>query len=120
MAQAISPINPAVRDFLAAGVPKSQSVSTPPSPESESPPDSEPQLPVPSPSRSEAKPAPRKEAFSEEPGPLVSVTFRLPQKVSEALMKAATDRKIRRVKPQSQQEIAAAALEKWLKNHDYM
>jgi hypothetical protein len=51
---------------------------------------------------------------------LVSVTFRLPQKVSEALMKAATDRKIRRVKPQSQQEIAAAALEKWLKNHDYM
>lgn len=36
------------------------------------------------------------------------------------MIKAATDRKIKRLKPQSQQEIAAIALEKWLKAEGHM
>ena len=54
------------------------------------------------------------------PEPLVSATFRLPRRIAESMLRAATDRKIRRIKPQSQQEIVATALEKRLKSNASM
>jgi hypothetical protein len=124
MTQAISPIDPSVREFLAAGTPKVQSSSRAGGNDIPSS-DVSSTAPTPPPIQKAAAPAPRvsargKDTPSKDPGPLVSVTFRVPQNISEAMMRAATDRKIRRIKPQSQQEIAAVALEEWLKSNEYM
>jgi len=45
---------------------------------------------------------------------LVSQTYRLPQSLVTALIRASADRKIARRKPWSQQEIVAQALQEWL------
>ena len=53
------------------------------------------------------------------PGP-VSMTFRLPPAIPAGLIRASADRKLRRMKPFSQQEIVAEALRAWLGNEGYL
>ena len=49
-----------------------------------------------------------------ENDPLVTVTLRLPATLVARLLRASADRKIRRARPWTQQEIAAEALDHWL------
>jgi hypothetical protein len=48
---------------------------------------------------------------------LVPQTFRLPQRLVEDLARAAIERKIKRRKPWSQQDIVAEAIKEWLRKH---
>jgi hypothetical protein len=48
----------------------------------------------------------------------VSMSFRLPAPLSARLVKASVERKLRRERPFSQQDIVAEALDEWLKHHD--
>jgi hypothetical protein len=61
-----------------------------------------------------------KEPTSAEREALVSMTFRLPESILAALLRAASERKIKRLKPYSQQEIVAEALSTWLKRGGYL
>ena len=47
----------------------------------------------------------------------VSMTFRLPAALSGRLIRAATDRKLNRQPPSTQQDIVAEAVANWLKKH---
>jgi hypothetical protein len=54
----------------------------------------------------------------EFPSPvLVPQTFRLPQRLVDDLARAAIERKIKRRKPWSQQDIVAEAIKEWLRKH---
>lgn len=46
------------------------------------------------------------------------MSFRLPAPLSARLVKASVERKLRRERPFSQQDIVAEALDEWLKHHD--
>jgi hypothetical protein len=48
---------------------------------------------------------------------IVSATFRLPATLPPALLKASSDRKIKKVHPFTQQDIVAEALTDWLKKN---
>ncbi len=48
---------------------------------------------------------------------LVSATYRLPQSILDRLGIASAQRKAQRLEPASQQDIVAAALDKWLREH---
>jgi hypothetical protein len=48
---------------------------------------------------------------------LVPQTFRLPQQIIEELARAAVERKIKRRRPWSQQDIVADAIKEWLRKH---
>ena len=50
---------------------------------------------------------------------VVGLSFRLPIELHHALMRASSDRKIKRQQPWTQQEIAAEALSVWLKKGGY-
>lgn len=72
----------------------------------------------------EAKPARSKPVRDREPEPmalnaLVSMTFRVPTEIPSSLVRASADRKARRVRPYTQQEIVAEALAQWLKRNGY-
>ena len=54
-----------------------------------------------------------------EPVALVSVNFRLPATISPVLLKASSDRKIKKSHPFTQQDIVAEALTDWLKKNGY-
>ena len=125
LGQALNQNEPSVREFLAAGTPKPHAAMEAAISELPSVSLAEPitrEIPIPEVAVVSPVATVRKKAGGEEdaPEPLVSATFRLPQRIAEAMLRAATDRKIRRIKPQSQQEIVAAALEKWLKGNDYL
>jgi hypothetical protein len=45
------------------------------------------------------------------------MTFRLPADLSHHLMRAAVERKLKRERPFSQQDIVAEALQDWLRQH---
>lgn len=94
LAQALDNLSPQERAFLEAATP--QAIAPPLVMES----------PVPAP----LAPLPSAEA----PEQLVTVTFRLPSKLVSSLLRSSADRKIRRVKPWTQQEIIASALQQWL------
>lgn len=49
-------------------------------------------------------------------GGTVSMTFRLPSELCARLLRVSLDRKLKRRKPFTQQDIMAAALAVWLKN----
>ncbi len=49
----------------------------------------------------------------------VSMSFRLPAQLSVRLIEVAVQRKLRRERPFSQQDIVAEALAAWLKGHGY-
>ena len=58
------------------------------------------------------------EEGEESPLPiLVPQTYRLPQRLVEDLARAAMERKIKRRKPWSQQDIVAEAIGEWLSHH---
>ena len=48
---------------------------------------------------------------------IVSATFRLPATLPPALLKASSDRKIKKIHPFTQQDIVAEALTDWLKKN---
>ncbi len=49
--------------------------------------------------------------------PTVSRSFRLPESLPSALLRAATERKINRVPPWTQEEIVTEAIQQWLKKN---
>ena len=51
---------------------------------------------------------------------LVSLTVRVPRVVPPGLLLASVDRKLKRQRPWTQQEIVAEALTHWLKSHGYL
>ena len=58
-----------------------------------------------------------------EPVPLAGlahVSVRLPAEIPQALLRASLDRKLKRVKPWTQQDIVAEALTTWLKKNNYL
>ena len=122
--EAVSP--EAARDFIQAGTLKSQFVQT----------DSKEESVEDAPAtglletkaveqRSEAEQPAKKrmpkqltEEGEESPLPIrVPQTYRLPQRLVEDLARAAIERKIKRRKPWSQQDIVAEAIGEWLSHH---
>jgi hypothetical protein len=121
----IEAVSPEARDFIEAGTPKSQFAQT----------DSKEAAEVAQATglletkaveqRSEAhQPAKKRmpkqvtEEGEESPLPIrVPQTYRLPQRLVEDLARAAMERKIKRRKPWSQQDIVAEAIGEWLSHH---
>jgi hypothetical protein len=61
-----------------------------------------------------------KEPAGTERESLVPMSIRIPVALLEALLRAASERKIKRVRPYTQQEIVADALSTWLKRGGYL
>lgn len=58
-----------------------------------------------------------------EPAPfngLAHVSVRLPAEIPQALLRASLDRKLKRVKPWTQQDIVTEALSAWLRRNGYL
>ena len=68
------------------------------------------------------KPRPRlgDDAEVEPEAGLVSLTVRVPRCVPPGLLWASVDRKLKRQRPWTQQEIVAEALAHWLRKHGYL
>lgn len=56
----------------------------------------------------------------DRPETTVTVTYRLPEKLVSAMISASADRKVRRIKPSTQQSMVALAIEDWLKQNNYL
>jgi hypothetical protein len=118
----IEAVSPEVRDFIEAGTPKPQFVQAQPEGAGEQ---SAALVPEPAETvvaaveKKETAPAPVvHQTAAEIPLPvLVPQTFRLPQRLVEDLARAAIERKIKRRKPWSQQDIVAEAIKEWLRKH---
>ena len=65
-----------------------------------------------------AKPKAQKER-AEETVSLVSMNFRVPASIPEALLKASSERKMKKIRPYTQQDIVAEALTAWLQKNGY-
>lgn len=82
--------------------------------------------PEPSTRAASSAPAPvRRPTRVKEPEPataagLVSMSFRLPAEIPAALVRASADRKVRKERPFTQQEIVAEALSQWLKKAGFL
>ena len=63
-----------------------------------------------------AKPRPEKERGDVAVN-LVSATFRLPSDIPMTLLRVASERKIKRISPHSQQDIVAEALKQWFEKN---
>jgi hypothetical protein len=121
--EAVSP--EAARDFIQAGTLKSQFVQTDSKKAAEEVPATGPLETNAVEQRSEAEQPAKKrmpkqvtEEGEESPLPiLVPQTYRLPQRLVEDLARAAMERKIKRRKPWSQQDIVAEAIGEWLSHH---
>jgi hypothetical protein len=122
----IEAVSPEARDFIQAGIPKSQFVQT----DSKKAAEEEPATGILETKaveqRSEAEQPAKKRMPKqvtqpeEEESPLpirVPQTYRLPQRLVEDLARAAMERKIKRRKPWSQQDIVAEAIGEWLSHH---
>lgn len=121
----IEAVSPEARDFIQAGTLKSQFVQTDSKEEAG---EVTPPAPLETKAveqRSEAqqpakKRIPKQVNQTEEESPLpirVPQTYRLPQRLVEDLARAAIERKIKRRKPWSQQDIVAEAIGEWLSHH---
>jgi hypothetical protein len=119
-------VSPEARDFIQAGTPKPQFAQTQPEKmEGEEPPAlvSEPSIAAIDQAENKQIPPPASvHAVNYSAGEialpvLVPQTFRLPQRLVEDLARAAIERKIRRRKPWSQQDIVAEAIKEWLRKH---
>ena len=53
-------------------------------------------------------------------GALVSMTFRVPAEIPSALVRASAERKVRRQRPFTQQEIVAEAVQQWLRSNGFL
>ena len=94
--------------FIEAGTPKPETEEDPPA------------EPAPAPEVKQARPAARpkpQEATPEIEAPLITQSYRLPQPLVTALVRASMERKLARQKPWSQQHIVAEALAEWLRKH---
>jgi hypothetical protein len=61
------------------------------------------------------------EEFAAEPeASLVALTVRVARTVPPGLLLASVDRKLKRLRPWTQQEIVTEAIHLWLKNHGYL
>ena len=118
--------SPEARDFIQAGTPKPQSVQTDSKEESvEEAPATGLSETKAAEQRNEAEQPAKKripkqvpEEEGESPLPIrVPQTYRLPQRLVEDLARAAMERKIKRRKPWSQQDIVAEAIGEWLSHH---
>lgn len=49
----------------------------------------------------------------------VTATYRLPEKIVDALFKASIDRKIKKITPHTKQDIVTEALNEWLKKNGF-
>jgi hypothetical protein len=65
-----------------------------------------------------AKPKATKPA-SEDAGVLVPLTFRVPKGLPQVLLSASVDRKLKKIKPYTQQDIVTEALSDWFQKHGY-
>jgi hypothetical protein len=112
------------RDFIQAGTPRPQFAQTQP----EKLPGEESPAPVPEPAKSAIDPAEKNQMPLPAPdvrppadeiplSVLVPQTYRLPQQLVEDLARAAIERKIKRRRPWSQQDIVAEAIKEWLRKH---
>ena len=79
----------------------------------------EPAAEPPKPARTKAPTPKAADGFVAAPS-LVFTSLRLPVEIPHALMRASFDRKLKREKPWTQQDIAAAALSLWLKKYGYL
>ena len=71
----------------------------------------------------EPAPLPKPKAQKErektpETAALVSVNFRLPAHLPSALLKISSERKLKKIRPYTQQDIIAEAITEWLKKND--
>lgn len=124
--QAISVEAPEVKEFLKAGipVPKEPSVKQPEQgdalPESveavTDPPPREEVVPV----TLRNKPKFAEQVAEDREEASVPVTFRLPERLVRAMISASAARKIQRIKPSTQQDMAALAIQEWLGKNDYL
>ena len=62
---------------------------------------------------------PKNDTFVATPG-LAFTSLRLPAEIAHALLRASFDRKLKREKPSTQQDIAAEALSLWLERKGYL
>jgi hypothetical protein len=121
----IEAVSPEARDFIEAGTPKPQFVQAQPEEAVQ-----ESTSLVPEPAETVIPSVEKKEISIPAPAPvvhqpageipltvLVPQTFRLPQRLVEDLARAAIERKIKRRKPWSQQDIVAEAIKEWLRKH---
>jgi hypothetical protein len=120
--------SPEARDFIQAGVPKPQFTQTdfkkeegeatpPPSLETKA---VEQKSEAQQPAKKRMPKQVTQTQTEEEESPLpirVPQTYRLPQRLVEDLARAAMERKIKRRKPWSQQDIVAEAIGEWLSHH---
>jgi len=119
----IEAVSPEARDFIEAGTPKPQFVQAQPE-RAEG--ETSPAL-LPEPPKTVIDPAEKKQILvpvpvvhqpADEISPvLIPQTFRLPQRLIEDLARAAIERKIKRRRPWSQQDIVAEAIKEWLRKH---
>ena len=71
------------------------------------------------PSSKPSKPVREKETEPEPLNTQMTLSVRLPSEIPLKILRAATDRKIARVRPWTQQEIVAEALALWLRKNGY-
>ncbi len=72
-----------------------------------------------SPRRSRGRPKGSVSRAGEEAERLVGTSYRLPEDLVFRVMKASSERKIRRIHPWAQQDLVAEALNAWLKEAGY-
>ena len=78
---------------------------------------------TPQPQIEKAAPAPEPRRPKPEPLPnagLAFLSFRLPPEIAQALLTASLVRKLKRLRPWTQQEIAADAISAWLRKQGYL
>ena len=119
---------PEMLAFVKAGTPQPQIVSVtrenPVQPEPASGKTTESTPAVPPRFEEEERSRSTKPRISREPEPvahpgLVSLSIRVPPEVPEGLVRASAERKIKRLRPWTQQEIVAEAITQWLKRNGY-
>lgn len=120
MSSAISVADPDVKEFLKAGVPapkiaQPKAVEEPPVPVAP-----QPQAAVEASSEKPKAKAKSAAPVEDRPEATMTVTFRLPERLVRAMISASADRKIRRIKPSTQQDMAALAIEEWLNQNALM
>jgi hypothetical protein len=122
MSAAISVADPEVKEFLKAGVPAPKIAQPQAEEKADEVPEARKQQPAavdapPEKPRTKAKPA---AVLEERQEAAVPVTFRLPERLVRAMISASADRKIKRIKPSTQQDMAALAMEEWLRKNAYL
>lgn len=76
--------------------------------------------PCPTAERGKPGPRPNEEVLPEPETSLASVTVRVPRVVPPGLLRASVDRKLKRQRPWTQQDIVGEALIDWLRRHGYL